>query len=379
MRLAIVTVFPDTPSTICGGVAGVSRYLTEPLKKEPGLEIDVIVPKSGVGGVKREDWDGLKVYRLGKLKLLNFLPGTIYDIFWGKHQVTRLLEQLSPDIVHYQGETFLAAGCSLPNVLTIHGIGEQDARLDGRWGRLWPLRWLVLKLTEEYGRRRARNLILISGYVRRFLPEKVKGRKIWRIDNPVEDSFFELKRRARPGRVLCCGRVIPRKNIVGLIRSFAAVARQIPYAELRIAGAPDTAYLRECGCEADLQGLAPKVSFLGELTINELQAELVNAGCLAIPSFQETAPLAVGEAMAAGVPVVGAAVGGLPELIENGRTGFLVNPHDIQGLADALVAVLSDAELAAAMSERAREIAEGRFRASLVGKRTYEVYREIIG
>ena len=194
MHIAMVAVFPKDAHCIDGGVAGVARYLVDELCRQPDVKVTVVVPKGNVGETTSEQWENFNVYRLGKKGLWSFLPGTVYDIFAGKRQITSLLREINPDIVHFQGVTFLAANCEQPNILTIHGIAERDARWDSRWGILrWP-KWLLLKLTEEYGRRRVPHIILISEYVRKFLPKKNRIRKTWLIENPVADSYFHVER-----------------------------------------------------------------------------------------------------------------------------------------------------------------------------------------
>ena len=136
--------------------------------------------------------------------------------------------------------------------------------------------------------------------------------------------------------------------------------------------------MRSCEREIEKLRLDNKVRFLGSLSIGDIQAELTGSSCLAMPSFQENAPLAIEEAMAAGVPVVGAKVGGIPEMVEHGRTGFLVDPYNTNEIAQAILAVLRDGALAQAMSSRARQIAGERFRAAAVCKQTRQVYEEIL-
>lgn len=381
MHVAMVTVFPAGADRVDGGVAGVAKYLVDEIVKQPNIKLSIIVPKAATKKIACEQWEGFNIYRVGKKRLLSFIPGTVYDIFTGKRQIKSLLRQINPDIVHFQNDTFLAANCRHPHVLTIHGIVERDAMWDIRWGPLRWAKWLLLKLTEEYGRRRMPNVILISEYVRKFLPKKNIVRKTWLINNPIADSYFNINWQCEPGRIFCCSRVRPLKNILGMIKAFAIVAKKFPNAQLRIAGTAEPVYLKVCELEIKVNNLhrSPRrVHFLGNLSVDEVQSELSKANCLTVPSFQENAPLSIAEAMAVGVPVVGARVGGIPEMVEDGKTGFLVNPYDINDIAEAVLKVLSDQNLARSMSQRAKEIAIRRFMASAVCEKTLQVYNEIL-
>jgi glycosyltransferase involved in cell wall biosynthesis len=285
---------------------------------------------------------------------------------------------LKPDIVHFQAATFLAANCEQPNVLTIHGIAEKDALWESRWRVLRRPRRLLLKLTEDYGRRRVPYVVLISEYARKFLPLKNRIRKTWLIENPVADSYFDVEGALEPGRIFCGSKIRPLKNIVGLIRAFARVAQQFPHAHLRIAGAPEAAYFKACKEQVKAANLQDRVHFLGNISIKDVQHELSRANCSVVPSFQENAPLTIAEAMAAGVPVVAAKVGGIPGMVEDGKTGILVDPHDIRSIADGISKILSDQTLARSMGRLATETAHRRFRASAVCEKTLQAYREVL-
>lgn len=378
MKIAMVTEFPAGPHHIVGGVAGVAKYLVDQFALVPDTDVTVVVPQGTEGKeIVCEKWDNVVVYRLPRRGIWKFLPGTVYDIFAGKAQVERFIRELEPDIVHFQGVTFLAAGCAIRNVLTIHGIAEKDAVWDARWGVFRRLKCLVLKLTEDYGRRKSPHVILISDYVGTVLPEN-KSRKIWRIDNPIADSFFDINWKAESGRIFCCSKIMPRKNILGMIDAFGRIVRRAPQCQLRIAGNAEPGYLSVCEKQVETLGLQARVHFLGNLSVEDVQRELSMANCFAMPSFQETAPLAIAEAMAVGVPVVAATVGGIPDMVEHGSTGFLVNPHDAQEIGEAIGRIISDERLALSMGQQAKENVRKRYRASVVAQKTVEVYREIL-
>ena len=241
MHIAMVTVFPRERDCIDGGVAGASRYLVDELAKRPDVKVSVVAPTGPVGETICEGWGQFNVYRLGKEGPWSFLPGTLYDVFAGKRRIYSLLEQLKPDIVHFQACTYLAANCSHPHLLTIHGIAEKDALWDSRWRILRRPRRRLLKLTEDYGRRRVPYVVLISDYTREFVPLRSSIRKTWLIDNPVADSYFSIERAPEPGRIFCCSRIRPLKNIAGMIKALALIAGQCPEAQLRIAGAAEEA------------------------------------------------------------------------------------------------------------------------------------------
>jgi glycosyltransferase involved in cell wall biosynthesis len=108
---------------------------------------------------------------------------------------------------------------------------------------------------------------------------------------------------------------------------------------------------------------------------------LEHARCalLALPSKQETAPVVVAEAMAAGRAVVATRICGVPYMVEDGASGLLVEDGDPNALAAGLLRLLQDPALRARMGQRGRQIAEARFRTSVVAGQTRQVYLELAG
>jgi glycosyltransferase involved in cell wall biosynthesis len=146
-----------------------------------------------------------------------------------------------------------------------------------------------------------------------------------------------------------------------------------------LAGSSTQAYESVCRkriAELDLEG---KVDWLGGLSISGVQEEMSRANCLLLPSFQENAPLVIAEAMAVGVPVVAASVGGVPEMVDDGATGVLIDPSDHRSISKGICNVLEDEDRARSMSVRAQTIAKTRHHPREVAQQTLGVYREILG
>jgi len=102
------------------------------------------------------------------------------------------------------------------------------------------------------------------------------------------------------------------------------------------------------------------------------------ADVVLLTSRQETAPLVVSEAMAAGRPLVATRAGGVPLMVRDGVTGFLTDPGDVVGLAQATLALLVQPDRCRAFGEAARAEAEQRFRLAVVVERTMALYDDLI-
>ena len=101
-------------------------------------------------------------------------------------------------------------------------------------------------------------------------------------------------------------------------------------------------------------GLGSSVRFAGYLTQDQVAGELAQADIFALPSFAEGVPVVLMEAMATGLPVIATRIAGIGELVEEGQSGFLVPPGDVDTLADRLCALLDDADRRAAMGQAGR-------------------------
>jgi glycosyltransferase involved in cell wall biosynthesis len=99
---------------------------------------------------------------------------------------------------------------------------------------------------------------------------------------------------------------------------------------------------------------------------------------LALPSLEDNCPMTVLEAAAAGVPVVAANVGGVPDLIAEGKTGLLCDPLDAVSMGGAVEKILARPELARALAAEASRQARERFHPTVIARRHVEIYREVL-
>ncbi|WP_282007137.1 glycosyltransferase [Propioniciclava sinopodophylli] len=168
-----------------------------------------------------------------------------------------------------------------------------------------------------------------------------------------------------PLRVAAVGRLVEKKGFHHLVEATATLVGAGRPVEVRIAGSGDLA--ADLQAQIDAAGLGDRVSLLGPMPQNEVTelvrwADVFVAPC--IPGEDgniDGLPTVVLEAMALGTPVVATAVTGLPEVVEDGRTGVLLEPGDVTGLAGALAGFADGTQPADAMARAARALIEERF------------------
>jgi len=241
-----------------------------------------------------------------------------------------------------------------------------------------PLRdWLPLMLQMKLWRhwRSAFDLIVANSEAvkRRLVAEGIKPVEVVWNGVPIRPARPPL---SSPPTVAFAGRLVREKGTDVLVRAFAKVVIQIPEARLLLAGdGPERERLKRL--IADL-GLSSSVSMLGRLSQSEVERRTAVAWVQAVPSrWAEPFGLVAAEAMMRGTAVVASASGGLTEIVRDGQTGFLIRPGDAHALAETLLALLPDRELAEQMGWAGRETAMAHFSEATFVDRFVQLYQTL--
>jgi glycosyltransferase involved in cell wall biosynthesis len=157
-----------------------------------------------------------------------------------------------------------------------------------------------------------------------------------------------------------------------LLEAVPALLARVPSARVIVAGGGE----REAQLRGRARPLGDAVRFLGPR--EDMRELLAACDVVALPSLAEAQPTALMEAAAAGRPVVATRVGGVPEVVADGRSGILVPPRDAGALAEALAALLADPARARAYGECARQLARERFAIELQVERTLDLWSGLV-
>jgi len=207
--------------------------------------------------------------------------------------------------------------------------------------------------------------------------------RTWYIPNgvPIQPASLNTPKKARPlpgiGRgsllVVFVGRLAPPKLPESLLDAWLAVQRRFPNARLAFVG--DGEKRADLEASAERAGLKNTVLFVGR--ISHVNDYLRRADIFVIPSAREGMPLALLEAMAAGLPVIGSKTGGMVDVIRHGENGLLVEPGDQEGLVSCLSLLMGSEERRSELGKKARHTVNQHFRLDAVADRYIALYQSL--
>jgi glycosyltransferase involved in cell wall biosynthesis len=376
MRVAMLGSFPLDPDKIPGGVEAVIRNLAMALALHRDLDLHLFVSSVGVKEKVTKTYSGFTIHYLPGQRRF----GAISSQFLDRRRLRRALNDFQPDIVHAHGTGGYVAAAQesgYPCVITVHGIRFREVVLFG--GIMGWLRQVATTRLERRVLARAKHIFVIAEYVGRTIAPLTSARQ-YAIANPVAEKYFEMPTSDVSNTVLSVAAVQPRKGLIHLVEAMALVRKNVPDARLKLIG---KVLIPEYGQQvrdriADL-ALTDCVEMVGFVTDEELRQAFTSCSVFALCSVEESSPVSIAEAMTLGKPVVATAVGGIPDLVADGTTGYLVEFGDVQSIAESLSRVLADLQLRSRMGAAAKARAERDFRPAAAAERTVAVYRQVLG
>lgn len=233
----------------------------------------------------------------------------------------------------------------------------------------WPK--LVIVPSEAIGRHMRDDFGVSSGSLR-CIPRSIDMEK------------FNVPREETPGKsfytIAIVGRITPLKGHTFFLKSMAKVARVMPNIRIWVIGdAPPAkaSYKRELEVLVRRSGLQGRVEFLGNR--RDIPQLLSHSDVLVLSTITEEAfGRVILEAQAVGVPVVATSVGGVVDIIDDGKTGLLVLPKDTDAMAREVMRVLKDRQLAGQLVEAGRKKLKEKFTLEQMASRTIQVYEELL-
>jgi len=207
------------------------------------------------------------------------------------------------------------------------------------------------------------------------------ARKVdWRVVSngvPIPPACSEQKNRSV--HFLFLGNLTRRKGAYDLITAAEHVTRRGTDIVLQLAGGEvEPGQRSEIEKRISESPCSKQIKLLGVITGHEKEHILATSDCVVLPSYAEGLPMVLLEGMAHGLPVIATRVGSIPETVENEVEGFLIEPGDVDGLAENMYRLASDRNLRDNMGQAARQCVEKRFSLNIMAERIRIIYNDVL-
>ena len=374
MRVAMVTEWFDARA---GGVAVHVHQLTKFLERY-GVDVEIItgswnpeempvnIPVHVIKG-PRDPFFRLNISPWTSGEMKEIIKKGDFDVVHAHHAFARMpLSALS-----------IARDLDIKGILTTHTISLLPD-YEYLWSPLsygYPVYRIMLSRADE--------IIAVSDSARRFIshftdvPVRV-------IPNGVDTSRFrKMDRDEARGFMgfgdepffLYVGRLVTKKGLFTLLLAFRDVLKEIPKAKLRIAGKGKLKPV--LSSMSKVLGINGNVEFLGYVPDDALNPLFSSADVFVLPSsFGESFGIVILEAMASGTSVIGTKVGGIEEILDDGKYGVLVHPSDPSELACAMISMMSDRDMREKIVKRALQKVRKEYDWRVVAKKVMKLYEK---
>jgi glycosyltransferase involved in cell wall biosynthesis len=352
-----------------------------PALRELGVDAEVVaLYRPGRGRPREHPWlADVEALGLPALQIQDpspFSPRVVRRLTWA-------LKRSEADILHTHdyrsnvlgGLVARQAGRSVPWVATVHLHTTTTRRLK------------VYRALDLFLLRLADRVVTVSRDQRRLLLRRgVDRRRIVLVPNVIDSAAFaERAAHADETRtalgvssetsvITVIGRLTPQKGVDVLLEAMPAVLETLPHTELWVAGAGPS--LPELEGQTVAAGLSSSVRYLGYRT--DVASVIAASDVIVLPSRAEGLPVVLLEAMSLGKPVVASRVGGVPDLVRQGQTGWLVPSEDPAALAGALTEALAHRKESAERGDAGRRRVALTFAPERAARRLAAVYRTIL-
>ncbi|AKB30500.1 Glycosyltransferase [Methanosarcina siciliae T4/M] len=373
-KVVLLGQYPIDPENISGGVEACILGIVNEFKKYPDIDLHIVTVQILKKNVYK-NIEGISVHYLASPPFPRFLTVNTID----RYKVINKIKEINPDLVHghISNYGYYALKSGYPSIVTIHGIAKEEYNPQLRPSILDSIRRKVHLPMEEFCLKNARILTTVSPYVMEKIESFCKG-DVYVIPNGIRDEFFKIQSQEVGDRLLFIGGIEPRKGLLNIIKAVEMICTKRDNIRLHIVGR-----IRKQGYYDSLveyikqNNLSSYVIFRGALDNEELKRELSECSIFVFPSKEESFGIVLAEAEACGKPIVTSNIGGIPYVVDNNRTGFLVEYGDVNSLADKILTLLENKNLRISMGIMGREKAR-EFSNKSIAEKYYSLYQKAI-
>ena len=379
----------EYPPRIVGGIAKVVYDLSKRLIKD-GHEVTVVTYKEGEAPYYEND-KGVEVYRVD-----NYMINPNNFIDWIMQLNFNLIAKASEimnkngkfDVIHAHDWLVANAAKTLKTSYNIPIVATIHATESGRNGGIRDEQQRYINDTEWMLTYEASEVIVNSNYMKNEV-QRLFGLPFEKINvipnginqniyNGIERNYEFRRKYARDNEkiIMCAGRLVYEKGFQYLIDAAPKILNRYHDAKFIIAG--KGGMLNELKAKANYLGISDKVYFTGQLSPKELYTMYRCADIAVFPSTYEPFGLVAIEGMYAGTPIVVSDVGGLNEIVEHGVTGMKSYAGNPNSIADSILALLFDYQLAYNIAQNGRNKVKETYNWTKIAQDTHFIYQKSI-
>ena len=362
MNIIQVGSYPLSADCIHGGVESSVYGLTQALVRA-GHTVDVFdFPR--IGGIDTSERMGLlTVHRYANLGKHN------EDAMQRGKEIFRDIVALHPDVVHVHGTGELSGALykailnyGIPVILTVHGLLHEEKKqaLCRKPSVKHLYQYIVQTRAEMTVLNCASRIIVDTPYVERMITQyQHKGRltqlpKIHIIPQGINAAYYDLSCDSKSKTILSVGSISPRKGHLYTVKMFNSLRERGINAKLRIIGSmANSKYFSILFNTIKQSPYCSDITLETNLSQADLFAAFKTAKLFVLHSQEESQGIVFAEAMATGMPVVATKVGGVPDVVEDGKAGFMCDFGDTISMVEKVKCLLTDEKLWQSFSRHA--------------------------
>lgn len=289
--------------------------------------------------------------------------------------------EISPDLVHlhfnYPPYSFITH-LNIPVIITVHGLNSVRVKRSYPKSDYLNFKFILYPYFEKKALKNATKVITVSRWA------KEKSDRIIGIDSKTtyipNGIVYDRYGNTQPKNIFhpsifFVGRLVKFKGVDILIKSFQMIKKTYPNIHLYIAGnGPQGRKLKSLARKLNVHN---EITFLNFLSEDEKLKMFKSADIFVVPSRIETFGIVVLEALASGAPVVASNVGGIPEILDNGKYGLLAEPENPEDFAQKIITLIKDKNLRDELREKGKQRAK-EYSWDDVASKTLELYSSVL-
>jgi glycosyltransferase involved in cell wall biosynthesis len=301
-------------------------------------------------------------------------------LFYQRKHINKIIQEFHPDLIHFQGSgPRMLSLLGVPRstiVITLHGIMKEELKYQMTLFNKTKL--LFKSLVDKFYLPHFRHFIFISRYNRNQVQFTCAAEVI--IPNAISSLFFEITGKNEfSHRMIYTGAINRRKNLMLALKALHELKQRGKVFTLDVVGGTkEPVYKKQIDHFILENNLTDIVRFYGWTSQHTIRELMQQADILILPSRQESLPVSVAEAMAAGKVVIATRVGGTGEMITHAETGFLFEKDNPEQLVSILEGLYNNAVEISRIGTNASRVARERYKPENVANKTLMFYNSVL-